>query len=155
MRHAALARENAEDDQSAHTHRGNRHAPAERRAESEADDRRERIAEIAADTVRRIGMAQPPHRDVRALRIAKSDGWNTPLPAPMIAAHGKIHHGFGASDASSVPTTSNAMPPSSTGRAPSRSTTKPAANLHDAARDVERAGDEPEQRPRDVELGAQ
>ncbi len=60
--------------------------------------------------------------------MAKSAGWNTPLPTPISAASGNSQPMPGASDAAIVPPASSVMPPSSTGRAPTRSTTKPAAN---------------------------
>jgi len=63
-----------------------------------------------------------------ALRIAKSTGWNTPLPIPMIAATGNSHSTPGTDPATSVPPASSARPPNMNGRAPKRSTAKPAPN---------------------------
>ncbi len=45
-------------------HSGQGEAPAERRAEREAHDRREGVAKVAADSVRAVRMAQPPRRDI-------------------------------------------------------------------------------------------
>ena len=45
-------------------HAGERETPAERRAEREAHDRRQRIAQVAADAVRAVRVAEPPRRDV-------------------------------------------------------------------------------------------
>ena len=49
-------------EKAADTHRRQREAPAERGAQPEAHDRRERVAEIAADAVRRVRVAEPSRR---------------------------------------------------------------------------------------------
>ena len=60
----ALARQHAERDNAHHAHRGERHAPAVHRRDGEAHDRRQRVAQVAADAMRRVGVAQAPRRDV-------------------------------------------------------------------------------------------
>ena len=61
----ALRRQHSQHEKADDAHHDERPSPAERGAQTEADDRRQRVAEIAADAVHRIGVAEPLGVDVR------------------------------------------------------------------------------------------
>jgi hypothetical protein len=61
----ALRPDHGQCHQRGDPHACERHAPAERAAEAEAHDRRERVAQVAADAVHRVRMAEAPRRDAR------------------------------------------------------------------------------------------
>ncbi len=69
-----------------------------------------------------------PRRDgvTVALRIAKSAGWNTALPRPPSAAQAISTSTLGAKPIRATEADISAVPPTSTGMAPKRSTAKPA-----------------------------
>ena len=130
-------------------------APAERGGEGEAHDRRQRVAQVAADAVRRIRVAQAPRRDVgvedrevarmehAVAHAHERDDREQPVRRRAPARRAACRRPAAPS------------PRSSTGRAPKRSTTNPAANCMRPLARVEHADQQAEQRPRDVELGAQ
>ena len=61
----ALVREDRERSKSRESHDGKSHAPVERGGEAVAHDRREGIAQAAADAVGRVRVAKPARRHVR------------------------------------------------------------------------------------------
>jgi len=128
-------------------------APAERRAEPEADDRRERVAQVATHAVRRIRIAEVPrcHARVENREVA---GMENAVADP--------HHGGKRKQESRIRRerrTHRGRREQSHARQQHRLRAEaidqePGRELGDAARDVERADDHPEQGPRHVELGA-
>ena len=132
------------------------HAPAERARRA----RSSRSARARSPGCRRspcVEYAWPSRRGATlALRIAKS--------ARMEHAVADAHERHdreqpvrrpARSAASTVPPASSARPPSSTGPRAEAVDREARRELHDAARHIEHADQRAEQRPRDVELGAQ
>ena len=155
VRNARCVREHAERDEAGHAHHGERDAPVERRRQREAHDRRQRVAQVAADAVRRIRVAQAPRRDVGVQdREVGRDGTRR-CPRPSARRSGTASRRPARATRACVPPASSARPASSTGRAPKRSTAKPATNCVTPLARVEHADQQAEQRPRHVELGAQ
>ena len=73
----------------------------------------------------------------------------------MIAAHGNSHHGFGRERRQQRARDEQRHAAEQHRTRAEAVDDEPARELHDAARHVEHADDEAEQRPRDVEFGAQ
>ena len=147
-------REDAENDEPDGAHHQQRHTPAERRAQSEAHDRRERVTEIPADTVRRIRVAEPARRDVRIEdreigrvedAVARAHDRSARKEPPGVRRERRGERAAGEQAETCQQHGACAEPVDDEAR----------RELHEAARDVKYAGDEPEQRPRDVELRAQ
>ena len=107
-----------------------RRAPAERGAQAEADDRRQRVAEVAADTMHRIGDSRVASVDVRVqdreigrMENAVADAHDAPPRETANAAPG-------ASAAPSVPRDQQRHArQAAPDRAPTRSTGKPRCEL--------------------------
>ena len=64
VQRGALGRQDRYRDQAERAAHQERRPPSEGAAESEAHDRRQRVAEAASDAVRAVGMTEPPRVDV-------------------------------------------------------------------------------------------
>jgi hypothetical protein len=95
-------------------HAGQRPTPGSGgRGDADHEHRRQRPAHVAADAMRRIGMAQPCAL-TRALRIEKSTGWNTQLPSPARAMKATSPGSRGWPPGPAPPAPMSARPPYST-----------------------------------------
>ncbi len=87
--------------------------------------------------------------------MAKSAGWKTPLPTPIIAAAGKEPVRAGRERRQQRPGDDERHSAEQHGAGAGAVHGEPCGELGDAARDVERADERAEQRPGHVELGVQ
>src|SRR5262249_22276492 len=100
-------------------------APLTEQAVEEIHDRRRRPAQRPADAMDAVGAAQPAalHRRVQQ---PKSAGWKTQLPSPAITAIAAKATKEWASETRASATAMVVSPAMRMGRAPKRSTAKPA-----------------------------
>ncbi len=149
-----LLRQHAQHDQPDDAHCAQRNAPSERGAQPETHDWRERIAEVAADAVRRIRMTQPPRRHVRIEN--REVRW---VKHAVAGAHdrraGEQPPGIGRERGGQRAAGQQRQARQQDQPGATAIDEESGGELNEATRDIERADDEPEHRPRDIELGAQ
>jgi hypothetical protein len=149
-----MSSEHREHEEAGERHRRERHAPAEERRETEAHDRRRCVADVAADAVRRVCVAEPARRDARV-----QDREVGGVEHAVAEAHQDddreqpAHAGHERSEERAAGEQREAG--EERGPRAEAVDEEPRGELRDARRRVERAHQRAEQRPRHVELRAQ
>ena len=153
LEHDALRGHQAQNDKPGDAEDRQRRAPAERRTQRVAQDRRESVSEIAADPVRAVRVTEPLGRDVRV-----EDREIRGMEHAVADSHQRgdriepVDAGHEARDDRSAGEQAQSAKQHRTGAEAVDG--ESGRELRDAAREVKNAGERAERRERDVELGA-